>query len=205
MEQSRRTLGGGALLVLVWVYATGASLYFLGLLLEQPGYWTSAPAPMRVLAVLLSSGVVFLNLLWLGLSGRDLLRGEGTQYLLSSTPEGTARISLRAIHSSLLRRAREVADVRHAKISVRRPSENRILVEVAYTTPEDRNAILVSEALRRSLRARFDELVHPEGDLAGDFDVKLDGFVPASATPRTDDRKKGESREPFTGPRYPID
>lgn len=205
MEQSRRRLIGRALLALAWVYGTGGSLYVLAMLIEQPVHWMAAPAGLRILAILISVLVLTLDVAWLVLSGRDLFRGEGTQYLLSSTPEGTARISLRAIHSSLLRRAREVDDVIHVKVAVRRPAEDRIRVEVNYTTPEDRNAILVSESLRKMLRERFEELVHPEEDLQVDFDVKLEGFVPAGAGARERRTSEKESREPFTGPRYPID
>lgn len=205
MEQSRRRLVGRALLALVWIYATGGSIYVLAMLVEQPEHWTAAPAGLRILTILLSVLVLTLDVGWLVLSGRDLVRGEGTQYLLSSTPEGTARISLRAIHSSLLRRAREIEDVIHVKVAVRRPSEDRIRIEVNYTTPEDRNAIVVSETLRKMLRERFEELVHPEEDLVVDFDVKLEGFVPAGTGARERRTPEKESREPFTGPRYPID
>lgn len=205
MEQSRRKLVGRVLLVLAWLYATAGSLSVLAMVVEQPPHWAMTPSGLRAVRVLLSVAVLGLDVVWLVLFGRDLARGEGGQYLLSSTPEGSARISLRAIHSSLLRRARDVADVIHVKVTVRRPEKDRIRVEVAYTTPEDRSAIVVSEALRRALRERFEELVHPEEDLDVEFDVKLDGFVPGGAGSRREEKRDQGSREPFTGPRYPVD
>jgi hypothetical protein len=77
-------------------------------------------------------------------------------------------------------------------------------VEVSYTTTEDRNAIKVSESLRKALRERFAELVQPEEDFEVEFDVKVEGFVPGSA-PVKEGPPEEEEKEPFTGPRYPID
>ena len=76
---------------------------------------------------------------------------------------------------------------------------------MAYTTTEDRNAILVSESLRRALRERFEEIVHPEEGFEVEFDVKIDGFVPGVQPVEEKPKEEPEETEPFTGPRYPID
>ena len=61
----------------------------------------------------------------------------------------------------------------------------------------------ISETLRRALRDRFDELVHPEGEFEVEIDVRIEGFVPGSVVVET--KKESDESEPFTGPRYPID
>lgn len=205
MAQSRRRLTGRFLLAAAWLYATCGSLYTFLMLIDPGVHWHDAPPGLRVALILFAILIAALNVLWLVLSGRDLFRGEGSQYLLSSTPEGTARISLRAIHSSLLRRARETPEVTRVKIAIRRPEKERIRVEATYATREDRNAIAVSETLRRALKERFEELVHPEEDLKVEYDVKLEGFTPATAGERPSAEPPREGEEPFTGPRYPID
>lgn len=202
--QNRRRLAGRALLVLSWTYATGVGIYVLVSALGHPDWWGMVPSSFRALALLSAVLVLALDATWAVLFVRDLLKGEGSQYLLSKTSQGTARISLRAIQTSLTRRAREMEEVIGAKLSVRRPAEKKLRVEVAYTTTENRNAIQVSEALRKALRERFGELVHPEEGFEAEFDVKIDGFVPAAPGPgkREEDARP---EEPFTGPRYPID
>lgn len=203
MEQSRRRVVARVLLFLVWAYGTAAAVFAFSTLFSHE--WPEPSRGVRVLAILFGIAILVLEGVWLALFVRDLFRGEGTQYLLSRTPEGTARISLRAIQSSLLRRVRDLDEVIGARIAVRRPAEKRLRVDVAYTTTEDRNAILVSESLRRALRERFEELVHPEEGFDVEFDVKIDGFVPAVTTPVEEPPETGEETEPFTGPRYPID
>ena len=192
MERSRRRLVGKALLVLVWMYGNCTAVY----LVLDPG-WASA----RTLGVVCGIVVLAFDALYLGFAVRDVVGGEGGGYLLSKTEEGTARISLRAVHSSLLRRAREMEEVIGARVNLRRPSEKRLHVEVTYTTQEGREAIHVSESLRKALRERFEELVHPAAGFEVEFDAKLDGFAP-SGTPAPPREKE---REPFTGPRYPIE
>jgi hypothetical protein len=203
MEQSRRRVVARVLLFLVWAYGTAAAVFAFTTLFANE--WPEPSRGVRVLAILFGIAILVLEGVWLALFVRDLFRGEGTQYLLSRTQEGTARISLRAIQSSLLRRVRDLDEVIGARIAVRRPAEKRLRVDVAYTTTEDRNAILVSESLRRALRERFEELVHPEEGFDVEFDVKIDGFVPAVAAPAEEPPESGEETEPFTGPRYPID
>ncbi len=204
MEHGRRRLVGKVLVALTWIYATGFSLYVLGMAIVQPGYWVAAPQGARVPALLLGMAVVVLDVIWIVLFLRELLQGEGSQYLLSRSAEGTARISLRAVQASLLRRAREAEEVIGVKLVLRRPAEKKLRVEVSYTTTEDRNAIKVSEALRESLRERFEELVQPEDDFEVEFDVKVEGFVPGTA-PLAEVKEKDVEEEPFTGPRYPVD
>ena len=63
----------------------------------------------------------------------------------------------------------------------------------------------MSESLRRALRDRFEELVKAEEDFVVEFDVKIDGFVPATVATKAEREDETEDREPFTGPRYPID
>jgi hypothetical protein len=202
MRGSRRRVLGGVVLLLTWFYATGLSLYFV--LSALTGSHKLEPSWLQVLSVLFGVLILVLSGFWLVLFVRDLLRGEGQQYLLSRTPRGTARISLRAIQASLLRRAREMDEVIGAKVSVRRLSEDRLRVEAAYTTTDDQNAITVSETLRGVLRERFREIVQPEEGFEVEFDVKIDGFVPGSIPEERPAPKKDEA-EPFTGPRYPID
>lgn len=196
MEHGRRRLIGRVLVALTWAYATGTAIYVL---IVHPG-----PEEVRVPALLLGMAVLGLNVVWVVLFLRELLQGEGSQYLLSRTAEGTARISLRAVQASLLRRAREAEEVIGVKVVLRRPEEKKLRVEVSYTTTEDRNAIKVSEALRRVLRERFGELVQPEDDFEVEFDVKVEGFVPGTA-PAGEPRETEVEQEPFTGPRYPVD
>jgi hypothetical protein len=203
MEQSRRRVVARVLLFLVWAYGTAAAVFAFSTLFVNE--WPEPSRGVRVLAILFGIAILVLEGVWLALFVRDLFIGEGTQYLLSRTPEGTARISLRAIQSSLLRRVRDLDEVIGARIAVRRPAEKRLRVDVAYTTTEDRNAILVSESLRRALRERFEELVHPEEGFDVEFDVKIDGFVPAVTAPADQPSEGGEESEPFTGPRYPVD
>jgi len=204
MEHGRRRLLGKVLVALTWAYATGCALYVLGMAIVQPVYWIGAPQGARVPALLLGMAVLALDVVWIVLFFRELLQGEGSQYLLSRTAEGTARISLRAVQASLLRRAREAEEVIGVKLVLRRPVEKKLRVEVSYTTTEDRNAIKVSESLRKMLRERFAELVQPEEDFEVEFDVKVEGFVPGSA-PMSEKKKKEDERVPFTGPRYPVD
>jgi hypothetical protein len=204
MEHGRRRLVGKVLVALTWAYATGFALYVLGMAIVQPVYWTGAPQGARVPALLLGMAVLALDVVWIVLFLREVLQGEGSQYLLSKTAEGTARISLRAVQASLLRRAREAEEVIGVRLVLHRPVEKRLRVEVSYTTTEDRNAIQVSEALRRTLRERFGELVQPEEGFEVEFDVKVEGFVPGTA-PASEPAAPGEEREPFTGPRYPVD
>jgi hypothetical protein len=205
MEQSRRRLVGRSLMVVAWAYATFVSIYVLSSAFGADVFWSGVPGGVKAIAVIFGVLVLVLDGLWVILFVRDLFRREATQYLLSRTKEGTARISLRAIQASLLRRARELDEVIGARVSVRRPAEKKLRVDVAYTTTEDRNAILVSESLRRALRDRFEELVKAEDDFTVEFDVKIDGFVPPNVTPRPGPEEETEDREPFTGPRYPID
>jgi hypothetical protein len=204
MEHSRRRLVGRVLAAVTWVYATVLALYVLGMAIVRPDYWTLAPQGAQVAALLVGIAVLALDVVWIALFLRELLQGEGSQYLLSRTAEGTARISLRAVQASLLRRAREAEEVIGVKVVLRRPVEKKLRVEVSYTTTEDRNAIKVSEALRRVLRERFGELVQPEDDFEVEFDVKVEGFVPGTA-PAGEPREKEVEQEPFTGPRYPVD
>jgi hypothetical protein len=204
MEHSRRRLVGRVLAALTWVYATVLALYVLGMAIVRPDYWTLAPEEAQVAALLVGMAVLALDVVWIALFLRELLQGEGSQYLLSRTAEGTARISLRAVQASLLRRAREAEEVIGVKLVLRRPVEKKLRVEVSYTTTEDRNAIQVSEKLRKLLRDRFGELVQPEDDFEVEFDVKVEGFVPGTA-PMGDKKDMEEEREPFTGPRYPVD
>jgi hypothetical protein len=205
MVHGRRRNVGKALLTICWVYGTAASaIYVLGLLTSQPDLWEGAPRWLTILGVLLAVSVLALNVTWVALFARDLVSGGGSQYLLSRTKEGTARISLRAIQASLLRSVRDLPEVIGAKVTVKRPGEKYLEVEVNYTTTEDRNAILVSEVVRRALRERFEELVHPEEGCEVSYEAKIDGFVPSASAHATEARKEEES-EPFTGPRYPID
>jgi len=204
MEHGRRRLLGKVLVALTWLYATGFALYVLGMAIVQPVYWVDAPQGARVPALLVGMAVLALDVVWIVLFFRELLQGEGSQYLLSRTAEGTARISLRAVQTSLLRRAREAEEVIGVKLVLRRPVEKKLRVEVSYTTTEDRNAIKVSEALRRMLRERFAELVQPEEDFEVEFDVKVEGFVPGTA-PAREPRAEQEEPEPFRGPKYPVD
>jgi len=205
MEQSRRRVVARILLLLVWAYGNAAAIYALTIMVSDAATWNESPPGVKVLSILFGVLILALEILWLLLFVRDLFRGEGTQYLLSRTPQGTARISLRAIQASLLRRVRDLDEVIGARITVRRPADKRLKVDVAYTTTEDRNAILVSESLRRALRERFEEIVHPEEGFEVEFDVKIDGFVPG--VPPVEEKPEGEPEEgePFTGPRYPID
>jgi len=205
MEQSRRRVVARILLFLVWAYGNAAAIYALSILVSDSDAWNQAPPGVKVLSVLFGVIILALEVLWLLLFVRDLFRGEGTQYLLSRTPEGTARISLRAIQASLLRRTRDLDEVIGARITVRRPADKRLRVEVAYTTTEDRNVILVSETLRKALRERFEEIVHPEEGFEVEFDVKIDGFVPGVPPAEEKPEEVSEEREPFRGPRYPID
>jgi hypothetical protein len=202
--QNRRRFVGRALLVLSWAYATAVGAYVLASALTHPAWWNEMASSVRVLGSLGGIAILTLGVSYLLLFVRDLLKGEGSQYLLSKTSQGTARISLRAIQTSLMRRVRELDEVIGAKLAVRRPAEKRLKVEVAYTTTEDRNAILVSEALRKALRERFNELVHPEEGFEAEFDVKIDGFVPGGSGARKKEEET-EPEQPFTGPRYPID
>ncbi len=204
MEHGRRRLVGRLLAALTWAYATGFALYVLGMAIIQPVYWVEAPQGARVPALLLGMAVLALDAVWIVLFLREILQGEGSQYLLSRTAEGTARISLRAVQASLLRRAREAEEVIGVKLVLRRPVENKLRVEVSYTTTEDRNAIKVSEALRKTLRERFGELVQPEDDFEVEYDVKVEGFVPGTA-PAGEPPEREDEQEPFTGPRYPVD
>jgi hypothetical protein len=203
MGHNRRRLLGKALLVLCWFFGSLTAIYMVGGALRQPPFWAEIPQPVRVLGVLLGIAITALNVGWIVLFVREVVRGEGSQYLLSRTDEGTARISLRAIRSSLFRRVREIEDVISAKLAVRRPASNRVRVEVSYTTTEDRNAIVLSESIRKVLRSRFEELVHSDDEFEIEFDVKIDGFVPGGA--KQEEPEKAEEAEPFTGPRYPID
>jgi hypothetical protein len=206
MEQSRRRFVGRSLLALAWLFATIGALYMVSLPVSSGDHWVNwrdAPPPVKVFVMLFSVSILALNALWFGLFFRDLVRGEGSQYLLSRSDEGSARISLRALQASLLRRAREMEEVIGARLAVRRPESKRLRVEVYYTTTEDRNAIKVSEALRSAVKERFEELVHPEEGFTVDFDLKIEGFVPGSAGVEPPSEEKEE--EPFTGPRYPID
>lgn len=205
MEQSRRRIVARIVLLLVWAYGNAAAIYALSLLFSDAETWDTASPGVKVLSVVFGGGILGLEVLWLLLFVRDLFRGEGTQYLLSRSSHGTARISLRAIQASLMRRVRDLDEVIGARISVRRPADKRLKVDVAYTTTEDRNAILVSESLRRALRERFEEIVQPVEGFVVDFDVKIDGFVPGAPRVEEPEEPEIEEREPFTGPRYPID
>ncbi len=204
MRTSRRRVVGKALLATSWGYATLVSVYVLGQVFGQEGFWVLVPGGVRVVAVLLAAGVLALEVVWAVLFLRELVKGEGSQYLLSRTKEGTARISLRAIQASLMRRVRDLPEVIGARVTVRRPETRRLRIEVSYTTTEDRNAIQVSESLRRLLRERFEELVQSEEGFEVEFDIKIDGFVPAPGPARKEEETRKEP-EPFTGPRYPID
>jgi hypothetical protein len=204
MEHGRRRTVGRALLALTWLYGTAAAgIYVVALLLDRPDLWSEAPRWLTVLAVLLAVAILALDVTWVAMFVREVLSGGGSQYLLSRTQEGTARISLRAIQASLHRRVRELPEVIGAKVAVRRPGVKSLEVEANYTTTEDRDAILVSEVVRRALRERFEELVHPEEGCEVEYEVKIDGFVPAG--PQAATPEKREEEEPFTGPRYPID
>ena len=99
MEYSRRRVLGKAVLFLAWLYATVAAIRILALGLVAPGDLQITPAWLKVLAILLGVALLVLEGVWVGLFVRDLLRGEGSQYLLSRTDQGTARISLRAIRA----------------------------------------------------------------------------------------------------------
>lgn len=202
MEQSRRRFVGRALLALAWLFATLGSLYLVSQSFMSGGHWEFSQ-PFRVVALLFSVSILLLNAIWFALFARDVVRGEGSQYLLSRSDEGSARISLRALQASLLRRVRELDEVIGARLSVRRPESRRIRVDVSYTTTEDRNAIKVSEALRAAVKSRFDELVQPEEGFTVDFDLKIEGFVPGSGG--GEPPAEAVEDEPFTGPRYPID
>ncbi|MHC4472663.1 MAG: Asp23/Gls24 family envelope stress response protein [Planctomycetota bacterium] len=204
MVHGRRRTVGKALLTLCWIYGTTASaIYVLSLLGDREDIWSDAPRWLTILGVLVAVAILALNVAWIALFFRELLSGGGSQYLLSRTQEGTARISLRAIQASLVRRVRELDEVIGAKVTVRRPGEKSLEVEANYTTTEDRNAILVSEVVRRALRERFEELVHSEEGCEVIYEVRIDGFVPSAGQPPKQEKK--EEAEPFTGPRYPID
>ncbi|MEN8150392.1 MAG: hypothetical protein ABFS86_11260 [Planctomycetota bacterium] len=205
MEQSRRRVVARIVLLLVWAYGNAGAIYALSVMFSDSVTWQNASPGVKVLSVLFGGGILILEAFWLILFVRDLFRGEGTQYLLSRSSHGTARISLRAIQASLMRRARDLEEVIGARITVRRPAEKRLRVDVAYTTTEDRNAILVSESLRRALRERFEEIVQPVEGFEVEFDVKIDGFVPGAPVAPEPQEEEPEEREPFTGPRYPVD
>jgi hypothetical protein len=204
MSHGRRSVIGRIIVTLSWIYATAASIFVVVELLGGED-WRVVPRGLQVVAVLLSLAVIALEVSWVALFFREMVTGEGHQYLLSRSSEGTARISLRAIQASLFRRVRELPEVIGARVVVRRPAEKRLRVEVAYTTTEDRNAILVSEAVRRGLRERFEEIVHPEEGFEVEYDVKIDGFVPGAGRAPEHSLEPEEAEEPFIGPRYPID
>jgi hypothetical protein len=77
------------------------------------------------------------------------------------------------------------------------------VVEVTLSTKEGRDAIEVSERLRRSLQDRFAELVHPEEGFQTEFEVSIEGLAPGDGSVAGKPPEK--EREPFTGPRYPIE
>jgi hypothetical protein len=196
MDSSRRRLVGVSLLVLAWVYGNAAALYLL--------FTPSFVPPASAAALGIGGGVAILafDLLYLGFAVRDLLWRQGGGYVVSRTDLGMARISLRAIQTSLLRRARETEDVLAARVGLRRPAARRLVVEVTLSTGEGTDAIEVSERLRRALQERFAELVHPEEGFQTDFEVSIEGLAPRAGSA---ERPAEKEREPFTGPRYPIE
>lgn len=202
MQGGRRLLGK-ALMAFTWLFATLVTVYILAMALDPPPYWEEVPKGVKVPGILFAVGILSLTVTWAVLKGREIVKGEGSQYLLSRTSEGTARISLRAIQTSLQRRVRDMPDVIGVRLLVKRPATSRLRVEVSYTTTEDKNAIVVSEKLRKALRERFRELVQAEEGFELEFDVKIDGFVPSPGG--SDSAESEPEEEPFTGPRYPID
>ncbi len=204
MDGSPRRGLGRAIAILNIAFGVSISLYLIPVSLSAPAWWTSAPPWVRAVSLSLAAITCGLVVAFLALLVRDLLRGETGRYVLSRSEEGTARISLRAIQASLLRRAREVPEVAGAKVTVRRPRRQQLRVEISFATAEDRDAIAVSEALKRALRERLADLVHPDGGMEAVFDVRVESLV-ASGAKAAETAPAEKPGEPFTGPRYPVD
>ena len=128
------------------------------------------------------------------------------RHIVSETRDGTVMITREAVENGLRAAGEALPEVSRLRVSVRQAGR-RIVVHASFLTADGASIPLVSQALRHTLRQRFEAMVQMAVAGRVGYELEFSGFSgraskkvaePPPAPPET-------SGTPFTGPQYPIE
>jgi hypothetical protein len=194
-------VAAAAVVVLAWV-----SPGTLGTWDEEKGTLTVHLAERHGVRVVGWLGLLLLlaDLLYLfyGRAPRAPLR-----HIVSETRDGTVLVTREALENSLRAAGEALPEVSRLRVALRQTGMRRLVVHAWFSAPETSSIALASQALRRTLRQRFETMVQMADGGRVDYELEFSGFSgrgpkrpPDAAAPADED-----SGLSFTGPQYPIE
>jgi hypothetical protein len=170
--------------------------------------WPSEPQNLWPFLVALA--VLIVNVAYIVIYLREIFGAGEARYISTRAPEGTARISVRALRSALRRSVREVAGVTAARVGLRRESADRVDISATVRAAREQNAVELADRVREVLRRSFFRVVPDDGNLDLQVVVKIAslGGAPEPApepSEEIEEPKEPSEEEIFRGPRYPVE
>jgi hypothetical protein len=169
--------------------------------------WPDPPA--NLWPFLLALAVFIVNVAYLVISFKEIFGGGEMRYITTRAPDGTARISVRALRAALERSVSEETGVTAVRIRLRRDGDDRIRISAKVRAESEQNAVQLANRVRTAIRTSFFRVVPDDGSHKLHVVVKIAALGEAAALGRPEaedgDGSRTEERDIFTGPRYPVE